>query len=1148
MSFCGTGGWTGPKPGDPDNNSVLTATPAFGGIDIAFTYPATNPHAVAYTKLYRGITPNFGEAIHSVVLHGNTYYDKLDSGTQYWYWIQIVSVNGTVGDVIGPATAVARPLINDLIVQLTGAIDSGVLAQSLRTEIDKITLNYGDLIGRLQSVSGDNAALSQALANVQQGIAEALALVIDERSIRQSGQTALIEQIDVIAALNEENAAAILVQEEVSVSRDAAYAQRIEEVLATVNDSLAAAVQTLNQAIADSNGAMAQQLSTAQTTLGNQIAGVQTTLQANIDTVGDTVTEIGALYSAKVSVNGLIGGFTVYNDGTEVEAGFDVDRFWVGRTGPDKKKPFIIQDDEVFINEAAINQLTITKLRDESGRLVVENGGLAIRDAQGNIIFSAGTPLDWSLVSGTNKPQDGATRNVNKGAWATATAYDLGDIVTYQGSSWSCKLAHVSSLGTSQPPALPTTQNTYWALWAAKGDPGINGTRTAVLEVYRWSANAPTTFPAGSSTYTWATGQFTAPGTLNGWSLTPPAPVKGQTLWVARQIYADSGSSATSSVSWVTSSAYSSTAAGNDGVNGANGWRTAVLELYRWSASAPTTFPSGTSTYTWATGVFTAPGTANGWSLVPGAPVAGQTLWACSVSYADTGTSSTSTVTWNTTNAYVIGAAGTNGTNGLNGLTVVVSNEAHILPASSTGAVSSYTRSGTTIQVFEGATALTASASATTSAFRIGTITQSPTSTITVGGVSYAGVTATVSQHSAMVDGTDSVVLTIPVTVYRANGTSVTIDKTQTLTKSKVGATGDPGSQGPAGPAVVLTPNRPASFTSTDGNLDGSQANIVFTANVSGITSPTYAWSFSGLQTNPTASTTNTQTITAAQFGTSKSAIVTVTVNGTIVDKMTIVRLERSTAEAGATVGADFGTVTRSSPTPLNFTARGGTISNFAFTKTATSGWGNADFYSNNGKAGAAYAEITASQNDGGNFVGMSSNPSASMDWQAIEYGLHQQWPSNALHVYESGVGPTVVGTCIPGDILSITYSGTSIVYKKNDTVLRTVSTTAGRTLYFDGTVHNQGGTVAGIRWEDAAPTVTKTGNVTGQITPENASTYIANAAIGAAQIGSLALVGTGNFSVRTALSGARMEMDSRAIKVYDATGVLRVQLGDLLA
>lgn len=67
-----------------------------------------------------------------------------------------------------------------------------------------------------------------------------------------------------------------------------------------------------------------------------------------------------------------------------------------------------------------------------------------------------------------------------------------------------------------------------------------------------------------------------------------------------------------------------------------------------------------------------------------------------------------------------------------------------------------------------------------------------------------------------------------------------------------------------------------------------------------------------------------------------------------------------------------------------------------------------------------------------------------------------------------------------------------------------------------------------------------------GPITTGNVGTLIPTAAIGAAQIGSIALVGTSNFSVKTAVSGARMEMDSRAIKVFDTNGVKRVQLGNL--
>ena len=207
----------------------------------------------------------------------------------------------------------------------------------------------------------------------------------------------------------------------------------------------------------------------------------------------------------------------------------------------------------------------------------------------------------------------------------------------------------------------------------SNGTNGLNGTRTAILDVYQWAASAPTTFPTGSSVYTWATGQFTAPAVLNGWSLTPPASVLGQTLWVARALYADTDVTATSSVTWNVTTSVPAGASGTDGAPGdpgdpgVNGTRTAFLEVYQWAASAPSSFPSGTSTYTWANGSFTTPTTPNGWSLTPGSSTPGYTLYGCSVRYADILTTTTTSVTWSTSTAYIVGAAGTNGSNGLPG-------------------------------------------------------------------------------------------------------------------------------------------------------------------------------------------------------------------------------------------------------------------------------------------------------------------------------------------------------------------------------------------------------------------------------------------------------------------------------------------------
>lgn len=95
-----------------------------------------------------------------------------------------------------------------------------------------------------------------------------------------------------------------------------------------------------------------------------------------------------------------------------------------------------------------------------------------------------------------------------------------------------------------------------------------------------------------------------------------------------------------------------------------------------------------------------------------------------------------------------------------------------------------------------------------------------------------------------------------------------------------------------------------------------------------------------------------------------------------------------------------------------------------------------------------------------------------------------------------------------------------------------------------DGSVTLQSGGSAGGGYSDWSGLVAGLG----QLDTSNISTVIANGAIGSAQIGSIALVGTANFSVKTAVTGARMEMDSRAIKVFDSGGVKRVQLGDLTA
>ncbi len=325
-TFCGTGSGNFPQPGDPDLNGVLlSAYPAFGGIDITWTYSDLNPHAVAYFILYRSTNVDPLTRVRHRVVTGDFYYDKSTSGTQveYFYWIQMVSVNETYGDIVGPASAIARPTIENVIVGLTGKIDTGQLAIGLKGSIGEIDTN------------------KQAL--------------YDEQIARAASDDALGVSFGQVLAQSDETRA--LLQEEINART-------------TADSALVSEVNTLSVQV------------------GVDTAAVQQELTAFATQVNGDLTEIGAKFSIKTDVNGLVGGFGVYNDGATVEMGFDVDTFWVGRTditdGVAKgTKPFIISGQEVFIKEAVIQTLTFNKLRSEDGAIATTP---ATYDANGNLL------------------------------------------------------------------------------------------------------------------------------------------------------------------------------------------------------------------------------------------------------------------------------------------------------------------------------------------------------------------------------------------------------------------------------------------------------------------------------------------------------------------------------------------------------------------------------------------------------------------------------------------------------------------------------------------------------------------------------------------------------------------------------------------
>jgi len=349
---CGTGGWSGPQPGDPDNNVTLRAVAVLGGIEVTWSYPAINPHAVSYVKLYRSTSGTDADPPEVGIVSGNTYFDRHDDleKTTYYYWIEIASIHGTVNDRIGPAAATYVPLAEDLIRYLTGKIDNGVLAQSLKTEIARIQLNKLGITQEMIDRAAEDDALGVAFNEVVAHSDETRALLQEEVVARTTANEAFVQSVNTVYAAVGENTAAIQQEQSARVTQDSA---------------------------------LAEQITTTQSQLGTDIASVETKMETNIERVDGKITEIGALYTAKVDVNGLVGGFGVYNNGRTVEAGFDVDRLWIGRTNSAKVKPFIYSGGQFYFN-----------------------GQVSFSNIQGAGDLASKNALDYTDIKGTKPPSD----------------------------------------------------------------------------------------------------------------------------------------------------------------------------------------------------------------------------------------------------------------------------------------------------------------------------------------------------------------------------------------------------------------------------------------------------------------------------------------------------------------------------------------------------------------------------------------------------------------------------------------------------------------------------------------------------------------------------------------------------------------------
>lgn len=109
------------------------------------------------------------------------------------------------------------------------------------------------------------------------------------------------------------------------------------------------------------------------------------------------------------------------------------------------------------------------------------------------------------------------------------------------------------------------------------------------------------------------------------------------------------------------------TGTGTTGPTGQAGLQVARPAVYQWALSTPSI--SGSSTYTWASGAYTAP---SGWSTtITAAPSAGFILYTATATVTDVATATSTAFSWTSASIVVSGYAGTNGATGPTGGTGV---------------------------------------------------------------------------------------------------------------------------------------------------------------------------------------------------------------------------------------------------------------------------------------------------------------------------------------------------------------------------------------------------------------------------------------------------------------------------------------------
>jgi hypothetical protein len=555
---------------------------------------------------------------------------------------------------------------------------------------------------------------------------------------------------------------------------------------------------------------------------------------------------------------------------------------------------------------------------------------------------------------------------------------------------------------------------------------------------------------------------------------------------------------------------------------GSLGNKVAEARLYKWAATMPVgSYPNGASTFTWTTGEHNVYTGTNGWSTTapsnPNTP--SLSLWVASKQVVDLTISNETTLDW--TSGYTITAVSTNGADGvgISAISVVSTNNAHTIPTDNAGNNGVYTGSGTTLRVFEGATELTYDGAGLTA----GKWKVVATATgITAGAISLSGITAVVANHSAMTADTASV--SYAITGKRADGSAISLATIQTLSKSKAGVIGNDAIYN-----YIDSTSPVISKDAQNAGTSGAHTNITVTGKrVVGATESTYGFLTVTGNGDVEAATATANTITTTIGNNDGKTSYTAklydqaTVAGaTLLDTQVIPVIFKGANGADSIVVGPAGAAGNSYRVAYAVS----TLSSLNSTPATTTTTGSTSFPSANAFGGSetwtgAVSTLTAGQYQfklDGVYSPSTGNTVWGIPYQAaLKVGSLSAISANMGSITSGSVVLDNAGFIRGGQTAYATGTGFFLGY--SDTTYK-----------FSIGVGAAGVMSQGLSWDGTALDIK--GNLTA----------------GSISLGTgFGVSASGAITLKSATTGARLEIVNDVIRVYDAGGVLRVKLGNL--